>query len=62
MKNYKGNVALEPETINALTTKSETLIFHIRSVSKDSLLRKAGEISEAQLAELKQGLNDILRY
>ncbi|MBU2885567.1 type II toxin-antitoxin system PemK/MazF family toxin [Gilvimarinus agarilyticus] len=41
---------------------SEVLIFHIRSVSKDRLQHKIGNIDKAQLAQLKQGLDDILRY
>lgn len=62
IKNYKGNVVLEPNETNGLTEKSEIMIFHIRSVSKDRLIRKIGSISEKQLKELKIGLDDILRY
>lgn len=62
IKNYKGNVVLNPNEMNGLTSSSEIMIFHIRSISKDRLLRKVGEISEAELAHLKEGLDDILRY
>ena len=62
VKNYKGNVVLEPNDRNKLTKSSEILTFHIRSVSKDRLLRKVGEISDQDLVLVKQGLNDILRY
>lgn len=62
IKNYKGNVVLEPDESNGLSEKSEILIFHIRSVSKDRLVKKIGSITEEQLSELKIGLDDILRY
>lgn len=62
IKNYKGNVVLQPNMENKLTQPSEILIFHIRSVSKERLVRKIGKVSQDELADLKQGLEDILRY
>jgi mRNA interferase MazF len=62
IKNYKGNIILEPNEKNGLAEKSEIMIFHIRSVSKDRLVKKIGSITEKQLNELKLGLDDILRY
>jgi len=62
LKNYKGNVVLEPNADNGLTEKSEIIVFQIRSISKDRLIRKIGAITEKQLSELKLGLDDILRY
>ncbi len=62
IKNYKGNVVLEPDDLNKLTQPSEILTFHIRSVSKERLVRKIGDINSDELAIIKQGLDDILRY
>ncbi len=62
IKNYKGNVVLEPDELNKLTQPSEILTFHIRSVSKERLVRKIGGINSDELAIIKQGLDDILRY
>ena len=62
IKNYKGNVVLQPGEANKLTQSSEILTFHIRSVSKERLVRKIGNISDGELAIIKQGLDDILRY
>jgi mRNA interferase MazF len=62
IKNYKGNIILSPNKRNNLTTKSEVMTFHIRSISKDRLIKKVGEINEAELEELKLFLDDILRY
>ena len=62
IKDYKGNLVLEPNPENGLAQISEILIFHVRSISKERLVRKIGTITNEQLKKLKQGLNDILRY
>lgn len=62
VKNYKGNVVLEPNAENGLSRKSEILIFHVRSVSKERLIKKTGTIKQTELDTLKEGLNDILTY
>lgn len=62
IKNYKGNPVLDPDPVNGLKQKSEILIFHIRSISKDRLIEKSGQISKAQLAQSIKTLNDILTY
>jgi len=62
IKNYKGNIVLEPDNENGLAERSEIMVFHIRSISKDRLVKKIGKISEEQLKQLKVGLDDILRY
>ncbi|MCF8348139.1 MAG: type II toxin-antitoxin system PemK/MazF family toxin [Bacteroidales bacterium] len=62
IKNYKGNVVLEPNNENGLPLKSEILTFHIRSISKERLVNKIGNISKEELSTLKQSLDDILRY
>jgi len=62
IKGYKGNLILNPDEQNGLTKKSEVLTFHIRSISKDRLVKKIGIISGSQLLELKQTLDDIMKY
>lgn len=62
IKNYKGNIVLNPNKSNGLDKNSEILIFHIRSLSKEGLTKKIGRVSKNELDELKQGLDDILRY
>lgn len=62
VKNLKGNIILEPDATNGLDQKSEILIFHIRSISKERLIKNIGVISESQLLELVKGLNEILTY
>lgn len=62
VKGYKGNVILEPNVSNNLAQQSETLIFHLRSLSKKRLLRKIGTITPSELTQLITSLNEILRY
>ena len=62
IKNYKGNVVLNPNKTNGLDKTSEILIFHIRSLSKERLTKKLGRVAQSELDELKKGLDDILRY
>lgn len=62
IKNYKGNPILTPNTDNGLTEVSELLIFHIRSVAKDRLVRKIGNISQLELDLAIHTLNDLLKY
>lgn len=62
IKNYKGNLILDPDEKNGLETKSEVLTFHIRSVSKDRLKNRLGSISQKDVEFIKSTLNDILRY
>ncbi|MGB3607353.1 MAG: type II toxin-antitoxin system PemK/MazF family toxin [Psychroserpens sp.] len=62
IKNYKGNLILRPSSSNGLQAISEVLTFHVRSVSKEQLSEKIGEIPLKDVASIKATLNDILRY
>jgi mRNA interferase MazF len=62
VKEYKGNPILMPTKANGLPSKSEMLVFHIRSVSKERLVRKLGSIETSELDRVVKTLNDILKY
>lgn len=62
IKNYKGNLVLTPDSENKLKKKSEILTFHIRSVSKERLIKKTGKISDKEIEQIKKYLNEILTY
>lgn len=62
IKNYKGNLILEPNKTNGLEKKSEILTFHVSSVSKNRLDKKLGSITQKDVEYIKATLNDILRY
>lgn len=62
IKNYKGNLILQPDSSNNLIETSEVLTFHIRSVAKERLVRKIGKISKDELRQVKKCLDEILTY
>jgi mRNA interferase MazF len=62
IKNYKGNVVLQPTTKNKLKQASEILIFHIRSISKERLTKKIGEITTEEIQKIKTTMNEIMDY
>jgi mRNA interferase MazF len=62
IKDYKGDVVLQPTEQNGLTTASEILTHHIRSISKDRLTKRIGTIEEKDVQLLKKYLNEILTY
>ncbi|SEF76988.1 type II toxin-antitoxin system PemK/MazF family toxin [Algoriphagus boritolerans] len=59
IKNYQGNPILTPSTSNGLKMESELMVFHIRSISKDRLIEKIGEITKDELRMALATLNDI---
>ncbi len=62
IKKYKGNPVLIPTKTNGLKVESEMLVFHIRSVSKDRMVNKVGNIELNELERSIKTLNEILKY
>ena len=62
IKNYKGNVVLQPDAKNKLKQTSEILTFHIRSISKERLTKKIGAITDDEMNRIKITLNEIMNY
>ncbi|MDV3310430.1 MAG: type II toxin-antitoxin system PemK/MazF family toxin [Cyclobacteriaceae bacterium] len=62
IKKYKGNPILQPTKSNGLKDVSEMLVFHIRSISKDRLVERIGNIETEELQHSIRTLNDILKY
>ncbi|MFY7944402.1 MAG: type II toxin-antitoxin system PemK/MazF family toxin [Crocinitomicaceae bacterium] len=62
IKNYKGNLVLNPDNVNNLSETSEVLTFHVRSVSKSRLVKKIGNVSKEELRLVKKCLDEILTY
>ena len=62
IKEYKGNPILNPDIKNGLKEKSEVLVFHIRSISKDRFVNKLGEVTPEVMEQMKKTLGDILKY
>lgn len=62
IKNFVGNVIIEPSESNGLLQKSEILVFHIRSISKDRLSKRLGKIENKEMVLIEANLNKILKY
>lgn len=62
IKRYKGNPILSPTTTNGLSTESELLVFHVRSISKERLVKRVGMLKPEDVQQSIKTLNDILRY
>ena len=62
VKNYVGCVVIKSNKTNNLTKDSEIITFQIRTISHQRFGKKIGKISDQELAEIKQGLNDVLTF
>jgi mRNA interferase MazF len=62
IKNYKGNVILTANKTNGLSENSEVLNFHIRSISKDRLVKKIGNVTKEELNQTLKGIGELLKY
>ncbi|MFM6934428.1 MAG: type II toxin-antitoxin system PemK/MazF family toxin [Flavobacteriales bacterium] len=62
IKNYKGDVVLNPTGQNGLTIESEILTHHIQSISKDRMIKRIGTIEATEIQLIKKFLNEILTY
>ncbi|MGB0429172.1 MAG: type II toxin-antitoxin system PemK/MazF family toxin [Bacteroidia bacterium] len=60
IKNYKGDVVLKPNASNGLSSTSEIILMHLRSISKDRLEKKIGEIGQSELELLRKGVAEVL--
>lgn len=62
IKNYKGNPVLEPSTTNGLNQTSEVLVSHIRSMSKERLFKKVGQLTPDIITSIRNTLDDLMTY
>jgi len=62
IKNFAGCLILKKDKQNHLSKDSEILTFQVRTIAIKRLTKKIGEISTAQLNEIKFYLNEILSY
>jgi len=62
IKNYAGCLVLKKDELNGLDQDSEIITFQVRTIAKERLLNKKGEITIQQLEIIKKGLFEILSY
>ena len=53
---------MKKDKVNGLKEDSEIITFQIRTISKERLTQKIGEINPEQLRILKQGLIEVLHH
>lgn len=62
IKNIKGCIVIQKDQINNLKKDSEILVFQIRTISKNRLSKKIGNITKDQMELIKEGINIYLNY
>ncbi len=62
IKNYAGCVKIEKDKSNKLTADSEIITFQIRTISKERMIKKIGEVTDKQLKEIIYSINEVFYY
>ena len=62
LKNYEGNLILQPSDSNGLIKTSEVMTIHIRSISKQRFKKKIGKISTSEFRLADESLDKIIKY
>ena len=62
IKHIKGCIVVKKNEKNNLKKDSEVLVLQIRTVSKQRLSKKIGELTKDQVEQIKQGVNLYLNY
>ena len=61
-KHFAGCLVIKKDGTNGLDHDSEIISFQVRTISRERLIRKTGEITRQQLDILKKGLLEVLTY
>lgn len=62
IKNYAGCVKIVKNKTNKLSEDSEIITFQVRTVAKERMIKKIGEITDEQLKEILYSLNEMFYY
>ncbi|MBI5798563.1 MAG: type II toxin-antitoxin system PemK/MazF family toxin [Candidatus Yonathbacteria bacterium] len=62
IKNCAGCTKIKKDKTNNLSADSEIISFQVRTVSKERMIKKIGEITDEQLKEIAYSLNEVLYY
>jgi len=62
IKKFIGNVNLTPTPANGLLHESDILVFQIRSISKDRLIKRLAQIESHEMTLIEANLIKILKY
>lgn len=58
---FAFSVRVEPSTENGLTTPSVVMVFQMRAIDKERIVRKAGQLSAADMARIDAELWRMLK-
>jgi mRNA interferase MazF len=61
-KNFETCLVVEKSIENGLSSDSEIISFQVRTISKQRLLKKLGNITEIQLKAVIDGIKDVLKF
>jgi len=62
IKNFSTGTIIKPDKLNNLRHSSEVISFQVRTISTRRLGKKLGVITEAQLQDVLNKLNNVLKY
>lgn len=62
VRHYAGCVVLYKDKLNNLKHDSEIIPFQITTIAKKQLIKKIGQITDAQYNEVMDGLSDVLKW
>ena len=62
LKNYHGNLIVNPNDMNGLQKKSEVMSVHARSISKLRFKKQLGRFSQAEMSIIIENLEKIIKY
>ena len=62
IKNFSTGTIIRPDKQNNLRHSSEVISFQVRTISTSRLGKKLGVITEAQLQDVLNKLNNVLKY
>jgi mRNA interferase MazF len=62
IKSYAGCLVIKKDDLNGLTYDSEIITFQVRTISRERLISKTGEITKSQLEIIKKGMMEVLTY
>jgi len=62
LKNYHGNLIVEPNKTNGLKKKSEVMTIHIRSISKERFKTRLGNLNGSEFGIITESLQKIIKY
>ena len=62
LKNYHGNLIVNPNSKNGLKRKSEVMSVNVRSISKERFKKKLGQFNDTEMDVIIENLEKIIKY